>query len=164
MEQAGATRWLCRICLVAALFGGYLLLVASVTPAEAGCGLVLAVLAGMAATAATRAFGLRLRAPADLWRWSTRFPGAVAVSFSGLARLSRSAVKGEAGTVGSAGTVSVPVGDGGGADDAARGYAVLVLSVAPDTYVIRADDDPHRCRLRVHRLGEASALEKAVAR
>lgn len=158
------TRWLCRICLVGVLFGGYLLLVASVTPAEAGCGLVLSVLAGAAATAATRAFGSGLRVPADLWRWSTRLPGAVAVSFSGLARLCGSAVKGEASAVGTVDSVSVPVGGSGGAVDAARGYAVLVLSAAPDTFVIRADDASPRSRLRVHRLGRASALEKAVTR
>ena len=136
------------------LFAAYLAIISTISPTEIVVGGVTGVACGAAAVLTRRTLldpdGGRYR-PRTAWlRWLLRLPDQAVTGFVRLLGRPRGRF------------AELPLPD----DDRAaerRGFAALVLSVAPSTYV--TDVDPERRTLLVHRIGDRpSALEREVTR
>jgi hypothetical protein len=141
-------------CWAAVLFGLYLAIISTISITELVVGAVTAV-AGAGAAVLTRRSLLaadndeRYRPRAGWLRWLVPLPAQI---LTGSVRLLRPR--------GNFGEVRLPEDQRAAA---LRGFSVLVLSVAPDAYVV--DVDPERNELLLHRAGgHGSALERKVTR
>ncbi|MGH3498471.1 MAG: Na+/H+ antiporter subunit E [Nocardioidaceae bacterium] len=146
------------------VFGLYLLLISSITPAELVAGAVLATGSAAVAVLAGTAFHVDPRPPRGSARWLVAVPGEIARGSAALAGLLWSTLL-HPGKAHGRFTEAMLSSDEPGDHASRRAYAVMILSLSPGSFVVHLDRvDERRDRLRLHQIGSGGSLETVVTR
>jgi hypothetical protein len=146
----------------------YVALISTTTPVELAVGAAMTAAATAVAKVAVGAFDVDVAVPRFRWRWLLAFPVDAGRDVLRLAQ--RVMGRGPSRRQHDGWWDELEIPGGRGRADAARAYAVLVVSLTPASFVSdvhtqdasRGDDDAPGS-LRVHRWAPAGPVERAIA-